>query len=275
MQEIINIGNKCRELFYCEEDFPSFVSTDICIGGISTLQEQYVITRCLPDLNNLLITLSGRGKFKVGELEGSCVKDSVLLMPAGIPFHYEIYGDEPWEIVWLLLPNSPGWREFPGTPKLFETGYGQQVRTLMSQLEQERCFRPEESHRMCQLVTEQLQLVLKRILRSQQSVSLNTQLAKVFAHVELSLDQPWTVEKIADKAFLSRATAQRHCSQLYGMGIKQKVAELRFNRAAALLKMTRYSIEAIAHQVGFDEAFNFSTRFKQRFGVTPSAYRKG
>jgi DNA-binding response OmpR family regulator len=59
-----------------------------------------------------------------------------------------------------------------------------------------------------------------------------------------------------------------------GRSVFDHVRERRFERAAQLLKETDLDVNAIARLVGFQNARNFSTAFKERSGATPLAYRR-
>lgn len=56
--------------------------------------------------------------------------------------------------------------------------------------------------------------------------------------------------------------------------LSQKIAEVRLENAKNLLVNTRLSITDIAIHCGFCDSNYFSTVFKKRFAVTPSAYRR-
>jgi DNA-binding response OmpR family regulator len=62
--------------------------------------------------------------------------------------------------------------------------------------------------------------------------------------------------------------------QRLGVSVFEYVRELRIARATALLQGTAMEVRDIAQVVGFRNAGNFSTAFRERTGVTPSAYRE-
>ena len=45
-------------------------------------------------------------------------------------------------------------------------------------------------------------------------------------------------------------------------------------RAKQLLADEKLSVKEISARVGYDNALNFSTGFRKRFGISPSEYRK-
>ncbi len=59
-----------------------------------------------------------------------------------------------------------------------------------------------------------------------------------------------------------------------GQTLISYITELRLNYAAQLLIHSNLPVIQIANEVGYDNHSFFSQKFKQRFGVTPVAYRK-
>lgn len=53
------------------------------------------------------------------------------------------------------------------------------------------------------------------------------------------------------------------------------IRDERLRRGRELLASSRMSMQDIAEQVGFRSACNFTTAFRERAGVTPSAFRRG
>lgn len=59
-----------------------------------------------------------------------------------------------------------------------------------------------------------------------------------------------------------------------GMTVFAWVREERLRKAQELLANSRMSIDDIAAEIGFNSAANFATAFRERFALTPSAYRQ-
>jgi AraC family transcriptional regulator of arabinose operon len=86
--------------------------------------------------------------------------------------------------------------------------------------------------------------------------------------------EPLRLETLAACAFLSPS----RFSHLFKESIKQTPGQFlesyRLERAAEKLLQSSQPIEHISREVGFSNAFHFSTRFRRRFGQSPSAYRR-
>ncbi len=84
---------------------------------------------------------------------------------------------------------------------------------------------------------------------------------------------PWTVERLASEAGMSRPVFARRFRDLTGRGPASYLGELRLRRASDLLRSTQRPLADIADEVGFASAFAFSRAFKRTLGVSPSHYR--
>ncbi|MFI6863614.1 AraC family transcriptional regulator [Streptomyces sp. NPDC050421] len=86
---------------------------------------------------------------------------------------------------------------------------------------------------------------------------------------------PWTVAALAGRTGVSRAGLARRFTELVGEPPMAYLTGWRLAVAADLLRETDATVEAVAHQVGYSQAFAFSTAFKRVRGVSPHEYRKG
>src|SRR5690606_27432949 len=81
--------------------------------------------------------------------------------------------------------------------------------------------------------------------------------------------RPWTVASLAEVAGASRAAFARRFGALVGQPPMTYLTHWRLALAADLLRSTDASVEAIARQVGYANAFALTVAFKRVRGVTP------
>ncbi|MBA8824764.1 AraC-like DNA-binding protein [Saccharopolyspora lacisalsi] len=84
---------------------------------------------------------------------------------------------------------------------------------------------------------------------------------------------PWTVNALARRTAVSRATLARRFTNLVGTPPIAYLTDWRLDLAADLLSNTEAPIESIAHQVGYNNAFALSAAFKRSRGVSPQQHR--
>lgn len=85
---------------------------------------------------------------------------------------------------------------------------------------------------------------------------------------------PWTTASLAARAGVSRTTLAKRFTDLVGDGPVAYLTEWRMTLAADLLNRPDLTVAAVAHRVGYADAFGFSAAFKRVQGVSPSAYRR-
>lgn len=87
------------------------------------------------------------------------------------------------------------------------------------------------------------------------------------------LDEPWTLNRMAESCGLGRTRFVYYCKQAVNVAPQEYLTELRLNRAAELLHSSDLSIAQVALRCGFQTGQYFSTAFRRRFGCTPGAIR--
>ena len=87
-------------------------------------------------------------------------------------------------------------------------------------------------------------------------------------------ETPWTVEKLADHASMSRSTFAARFATIVGRTPMQYLAECRMRVARELLGSTTLGMKAIAKRAGYANESAFSNAFKRHVGVAPLGYRR-
>lgn len=85
----------------------------------------------------------------------------------------------------------------------------------------------------------------------------------------------WTVAGLAERAGGSRSALARRFTALVGEPPLTYLTGWRMALAADLLQASDLTIEAIAHRVGYANAFALSVAFTRTRGLSPSRYRAG
>ncbi|MEU9032555.1 AraC family transcriptional regulator [Streptomyces sp. NPDC048383] len=85
----------------------------------------------------------------------------------------------------------------------------------------------------------------------------------------------WTVEELAHKAGVSRASMARRFTQLVGEPPVAHLTGWRIALAADLLREPEATIATVARRVGYGTPFALSAAFKRVRGVSPQEYRAG
>lgn len=92
--------------------------------------------------------------------------------------------------------------------------------------------------------------------------------------LEQNLRQPPTLDELASMVGTHRHRLSESFKHAFGTTVYAWLRECRISQAAEWLESSEMSIQSIADELGFSTGGNFSTSFKERFGVTPSDYRR-
>lgn len=93
-------------------------------------------------------------------------------------------------------------------------------------------------------------------------------------HLSQRLSAPPTVEELARLLGTNEKRLSRAFREELGQTVFEYLRGERLRIAQQLLTGTPLSIAHIAEEIGFSSAANFATAFRERFGVSPSAYRQ-
>ena len=83
-----------------------------------------------------------------------------------------------------------------------------------------------------------------------------------------------TVSAVAKNIGIHRSYLTTIFKKKTGVSPQEYLLQCRMRRACILLSSTNNPIQAIAHNVGYDNPFTFSKIFKSYYGISPREYRR-
>ncbi|UUZ65061.1 helix-turn-helix domain-containing protein [Polaromonas sp. P1-6] len=99
-------------------------------------------------------------------------------------------------------------------------------------------------------------------------------LSAILAWVQENLDQPHSLDALAQRALMSRRTFTRHFRQITGTTVGRWLSSQRLALAQRQLESTDRSMDQIAVDVGFGSAVSLRQHFAATLGTSPSTYRR-
>lgn len=115
--------------------------------------------------------------------------------------------------------------------------------------------------------------MLKETRHAKAEATFN-RISKVLTFIHRNLEEPLSLEDIAEQSCWSRWQLQRVFQAETGLTVANYVRELKLSAAAELLLDSELRVIDIALSKGFNSEIAFSRAFKQYFGYSPRAYRK-
>jgi AraC family transcriptional regulator len=102
-----------------------------------------------------------------------------------------------------------------------------------------------------------------------------SQLTEIIDYIEQNLEQELTVQALAQRAQLSISVFAHSFKKIIGTSPYQFIIQQRLERAKKLLldRDANLPISTICQMCGFSNPSVFTTRFRQKYGISPAKYR--
>lgn len=153
------------------------------------------------------------------------------------------------------------------------------LRALLAMLAEESLSgKPGGSVIVRELTATFLTLLLRALLNENAPGMLallaDKRLAPAVAAVFADPAAPWTLETLAQRCFLSRATFARHFASRYAVTPLGWLTQVRMALAARLLATGEMAVGRVAEACGYQTQAAFTRAFKICHGVTPGQFRQ-
>ena len=102
----------------------------------------------------------------------------------------------------------------------------------------------------------------------------DAQVHKAVQALHADCARQWTLEALASHAGLSRTSLAERFRKTMGNTPLNYLRTVRMQKAMGVLAQTQRSLEQIAQEVGYQDAFSFSKVFKRTVGVAPRDFRR-
>ena len=228
----------------------------------------------------LFYTVAGAGLIEQGVQQVELPAGSALLLNCRTPQSYcTAPGQQSWQHTWVhldgagvanlaetLLPQNrltpvrvSAWEMQP----LFDTIFAEWDRgTVAAQIETGLTL-----HRM-------LALMAARLLAGDASRSNRALIEQATGYIRAHYAETLSLDALLAQTPVSKSWFLRLFRQYTGTTPYNFLLSTRITRAKELLVLTDFAVSEVAHQVGFGDESNFSTRFTAMVGQSPQQYRK-
>jgi len=232
----------------------------------------------------LVYTLAGHGRFGYsgGELVTS-EHDIVLIRPR-TPHDYGTARDAlTWGLLWCHFQPPAEWRDLldwpeaaPGIMRLSAETPSSQSSIIAAM---DRVYR--RSHgplrrrvRFAMNALEECLLWCDIINPRAASARMDPRVHHAIDYLLRNIARKVSIAEVADATDLSVSRLAHLFQEHVGQSPQQFLETERLDRARQLLRVSGQPIQTIAIELGFDNAFYFSRRFKHHFAMSPREYRR-
>lgn len=93
-------------------------------------------------------------------------------------------------------------------------------------------------------------------------------------HIALeNLNKPLCLSSLAKEVHTNECTLKKEFKNVFGTTVFGCIRDAQMNRAKEYLEHRELSISQISSKIGYKNPQHFTTAFKRKFGITPSAYK--
>ena len=237
----------------------------------------------------LIATLGGGGRFGHAHGEFTTEPGDLTLFQPGTRHDYGVAASPGrWDLLWTHFHPRPDWAPLmawpeaaPGLMRLhLEDGAVRQK--ALDRFEEVHALAtgalPSAPRRRAAFAMNALEAVLLWCDTQNPLSVLPRMDARVQAAMEFltrHLAEPVTMDALAGACGLSASRLAHLFRAQVGQTPQQFLEGQRMDRARRLLELTPRSVGAIAAEVGYENPFYFTLRFKRATGLSPRDYRKG
>ncbi len=232
----------------------------------------------------LLATVAGSGLLESGGSKLETHAGTVALFEPDAPQHYQTNpGSSHWHLVWTHFQTRPtwiAWLDWPSPSRGFRVAEipdgearancWKSLRRIRRSLE----LAGTSSEDFALNALETALLWVRESLAQEGRFRLDPRIRRALDIMGSDLSTPFSVAALAKACGLS-ASRLAHLFRAQAGSSPQRFSErFRLNRAAELLRLGGMTVGEVAREVGFDNAFYFSNRFRKAFGKSPRDFAK-
>lgn len=224
--------------------------------------------------------ISGRGELAVGEDIYTVNRGECFLIDCRTPHYYRSSEKDPWELMWIHFSGSTSAEYYDyfisQSGNVFRTAAFERAVSVLSEIiSVNELQKPNSEVITSKLIVELLTIAIASAgEQDEYDSALHRKLVSVHSYIEENFSEDLTLEKLAEKFYISKYYLTREYKKIYGKTIFQHIISLRISCGKQLLRFSDKSIEEIAHLCGFNDQSYFARQFKKSENLTCISYRK-
>lgn len=223
------------------------------------------------------LVISGKGVFYCGTKKHTVTKGQIFVIFPGTIVKYQADGKDPWHYIWVsfhgdeakeILQKADITLSAPVTllPK------ADNALALLRDMPEERGADMVSNLHFTARLYEFLSLLIPDGKEAQSGE--NAYFTAASRYIKAHYAEQITVDRIAAHIGISRKYLYAIFRKQLAVSPKEYITDYRIQRAKGFLKDCDLPVGSIAYSVGYKDPLNFSKIFKQKTGMSPSAYRE-
>lgn len=125
-----------------------------------------------------------------------------------------------------------------------------------------------------ELIVHMLQTESRKLLMKNYKTHVTKNgMAAAVKYIKNNLDQPISIQKVADAAYMSKSSFYRYFKNEFGMTPVEYINKERIDYACSLLTSKDKNVTDVSYELGFSSLSHFIKLFKKETGTTPKQYQ--
>jgi AraC-like DNA-binding protein len=267
LREIQIIGRRTREWIVHQRDCRALAALGIQYVGVTHAAADFSFCRLNPRIAVIFGIYEGSGRVWTAGRWQPCGANGIYLAPVGTPHAYHALKGRDWRLAWVAYEERRGRSILRESQARVGKGSAITLRDVVMGLYREAHGLGEASalHHWAELVD----LSARRLAHERQ---IDERLTELWDGIDADLGHPWNLAALAARAHVGAEHLRFLCQRDFGRSPMEHLTWLRMKRAAAQFERTNRKVSDVAEELGYQNAFAFSTAFKRVMGVSPQAF---
>ncbi|MBO0450047.1 AraC family transcriptional regulator [Enterococcus sp. MJM12] len=246
------------------------------LAGITFPFKGYFVNRVDSKLYSLEYVIAGKGMIEVDGLLHEVKAGDSFLLPLGHQHRYWSDDKEPFHKIWVNVSGALC-QQLMQTYQLqrqyvfFQTDTFNVLQRMLTACEKKGTT--QERSATCALLFHEILLILAEG-QPQQHHLVPSNIQAVKEYLDNHLQENVTLDELANVASLSPSQLTRQFKRYFQQTPYAYYLSKKIESAQLLLKETLLSVQEIAARLNFSDEHYFSNVFRQKTGMTPTAWRK-
>ncbi len=220
--------------------------------------------------------VTGKGIFKKDGITYSLSKGNIFLIRPDELIYYKADEVEPWSYIWIGFEGDAvnNLLERSGFSDNTNTFYLSQCEYIFKSTRESNDLNRSLEVYICGKLYELFSVLIENNSSNnpQNMPDLYVQKAKEYFNTHYSINI--SIEHIAYTLGIDRRYLCRIFKKKIGETPQSYLINLRLERATLLLTQYNFSVGDVARSTGYNDIYNFSKMFKQKYGLSPMNYSK-
>lgn len=225
--------------------------------------------------------ISGKGTFTIGNRTYRLTAGQGFFLMPNVRTYYEADADDPWTYLWIGFDGekAASYVQELGLSEehpVYQCSFSGELQSLLFQMQKNNTYDTSDQYLLEGCLYQFFSILSREITLADPSAreSGNLYVEKAVEFIRNNYSNEILVSDIARYVCINRSYLYTLFQKYLHTSPQDYLSSCRITRALELLSYTDLSIETVAFSCGYRNAEVFTKAFRQKQGMTPSAYRK-